>query len=621
MQIFLGILVISFAVWGVSDIFSGFRGDTITRVGKTDITASQFRQQYDMAVRQFGQQLGRHLTAQQAQQFGIPSQVLSQLVSQATLDDAARQLNLGISNEALAKEIIEDASFKGPSGTFDRNYFNQLLRANGYDEHRYVTDRRKIAVREQIGSALVGGTAVPAAYLDAYKEYSGEERSLAYLILPASVVGPIPEPTDAELTAYYDANKATWQAPEYRTISALRLTASDVAKPDEVSDEDARAAYDAAIASYTTKEMRRISQIVFADEADAQKAAASLAAGQTFDDLATERNLKPEDIDLGLVGREHFADPAVANAAFSLGAGTVSPVINGTFGPVMLRVETIQPEVVKTFDEVKADIKKDIAVRRAAEDVNNQHDMVEDERASGSTLAETAAKYGLQTTAIPAVDRNGNGEDGKALTGIPGGMDLVNAAFQSDVGIENDPIQIDDRSGYVWYDVTAITQARDRQLDEARGEVVAAWKKKQAADKVLAKANEVRDRLAKGGDIAAVATELGVEVNSADKVIRSTPASNDLPAAAVAAAFEGPKGTVTVSPGSEEGAQVVILVKDASVPAYAAEGQNLDDVGKQLGVQISNDVLSQYIAEMQNQLGVTINQAALQQILATQPEI
>ncbi|MEO8668491.1 MAG: peptidylprolyl isomerase, partial [Bauldia sp.] len=298
---------------------------------------------------------------------------------------------------------------------------------------------------------------------------------------------------------------------------------------------------------------------------------------------------------------------------------TVSPVVNGQFGPVILRVESIQPEAVKGFDEMKADIKKEIAVKHAAEEVNTQHDMVEDERAAGSTLTETAAKYGLKTTAMPAIDQSGNGEDGKPVTDIPGGADLVKAAFDSDVGIENDPIAIDNRTGYVWYDVTAITQARDRQLDEVRGEVVAAWKKQQALDKVAAKAKEVRDRLAKGEDIAKVATELGVEVKTADKVIRGTPASNDLPAPAVAAAFEGPKGYVAVSPGSEEGSQVVILVKDAVLPAYAAEGQNLDDVGKQLGVQISNDVLAQYISEMQNQLGVTINQAALQQILSSQP--
>jgi peptidyl-prolyl cis-trans isomerase D len=617
-QIFLGILVISFAVWGVADIFRGFRADSITRVGSTDITARSFAQQYDIALRSVSRQIGRNLTPQQAQQFGIPSQVLSQLVSQATLDDAARRMNLGISNPELARQIAADPTFKGPSGTFDRNYFSQVLRANGYDENHYVADRRQIAVRQQIGEALVGGAEVPTPYLKAFQEFSAEQRAIAYLILPASVAGAVPEPTDAELTAYFEANKAAYKAPEYRALSVIRLTPADIAKPEEVSDEDAKKSYDANLAKYTAEEQRKISQIVFTDQADADKAAADLAAGKTFDDLAAARNLKPGDTDLGLITRDHFADMTVGDTAFSLPAGSVSGVINGQFGPVILRVDSVQPKVVKTFDEVKAELKQQIATQRAAEEITNQHDMIEDERAGGATLAETAAKYGLKPIAIPAVDATGKGEDGKPVADLPGGNDLVNAAFQSDVGIENDPIQIDNRTGWAWYEVTNVTPARDRQLSEVKDRVVADWKEKQVDDRLVAKANEIRDRLAKGEQIASIAAELSLQMQTADKLTRNTQASELLPAAAVSAAFDGPKGYAAVTPGTAPDTQIVLLVTDSVVPPFDANGTGMAEVKKQLGMQIANDVLAQYIAEMQNSLGVTINQAALQQVIQQQ---
>lgn len=620
-QIFLGILVISFAIWGVSDIFRGFRGGEIARVGDTEITAPMFQQQFKQVINQANRQFGQNLTPAQAQQLGLPSQALSQLVSQATLDDMAKRMKLGISNQELAKQIAADETFKGPSGTFDRDYFTQVLRANDLDENHYVESRRRDEVRQQITQSLVGGAAAPEAYVQAFQEYNGEERSVSYLILPLSVAGTIPEPTADELTKYFEANKANWKAPEYRALSVVKLTPADIAKPDEITDEEAKKIYDANVASYTTPEQRKISQIVFSDQADADKATASLAAGQSFDDLAMQRNLKPADTDLGLVTRDHFADMTVAEAAFTLTAGAVSPVIDGQFGPVILRVDEIKPQVIKSFDEVKGDIKKDIATKKAADEINSQHDMIEDQRASGSTLAEAAEKYGLKVVTIPAIDQNGNGEDGKPVADVPGGAELIAAAYQSDVGLENDPVPIDNRTGYVWYEVTAVTQARERQLDEIRDRVVADWKTKATADKVLAKANEVRDRLAKGEDIAKIATELGgLEVKTADKLVRSTPASNDLPAAAVAAAFSGPKGTAVVSPGTDAGTQVVMVVTGNEVPAYTAGSPDTVQVGKQVGLMIANDLMTQYISVTSNDLGVSINQPVIQQLLSVQPE-
>ena len=155
----------------------------------------------------------------------------------------------------------------------------------------FRADRRD-EIRQQITQSLVGGATVPEAYLQAFKEYNGEERSVSFLILPVSVAGDVGSPSDADLTKFFEANKASWKAPEYRALSLVKLTPADIAKPDEVTDEEAKKVYDASVATYTTAEQRKISQIVFADQADADKAAASLAAGLTFDDLATERNLK-----------------------------------------------------------------------------------------------------------------------------------------------------------------------------------------------------------------------------------------------------------------------------------------------------------------------------------------
>jgi peptidyl-prolyl cis-trans isomerase D len=614
-QIFIVLLVLSFAVWGVSGFFSGFRSGYLARVGSTDVPATDFARQYDLALRQLSQQVGQQVTKEQAQTFGLPSQVLGQIVRQATLDDASRQLHLGISNQTLARQIAADPSFQGPNGSFDRGYFTQLLRSAGYTERQYIEERRNAYVRQQIVDALAGGASVPDSYLRAFHEYQSEERAVSYVVLTAATAGDPGEPSDADLQSFFDAHKAEWKAPEYRALSIVRMTPADIARPDDVTDDEAKKVYDANLDKYTTKEERHIEQIVFQSADEAQKAADELAAGKTFSDLVAERNLTPADVDLGFITQDHFADLKVAGTAFSLPAGGVSGLIDGQFGQVILKVDEIHPEVVKTFDEVKAAIKSQIATERASQEVLDQHDVIEDARAGGSTLAEIAQKYGLKTITIPAVDRTGKDESGNAVADIPGGSDLVAQAFQSDVGLENDPIVIDNRTGYVWYEVTNVTQARDRTLDEVKDKVVAAWKKNKIADTLTAKANDISDRIAKGEDLAKVAGELSLPVKTADKLTRSSQPTEDLSAAAIQAAFGGPVGHVATAAGAADETQVVLVVTGASTPDYVADAPEAKQLKEQVTAQISNDMMGQYLLELQNQVGVSINQTAVQQIL------
>src|SRR5437016_1240515 len=94
-QLFIAVLVISFAIWGVADVFRGFRADTVATVGKADISINDFGRQYDFAKRQLGEQLGQPVTDDQARLFQLPQQVLGRLVADATLNDAGRRMGLG----------------------------------------------------------------------------------------------------------------------------------------------------------------------------------------------------------------------------------------------------------------------------------------------------------------------------------------------------------------------------------------------------------------------------------------------------------------------------------------------------------------------------------------------
>ena len=131
---------------------------------------------------------------------------------------------------------------------------------------------------------------------------------------------------------------------------------------------------------------------------------------------------------------------------------------------------------------------------RARTEIGDLRDKFEDERAAGSTLAEAAKKLGLKSRTIDAVDRSGRGPDGKPIADLPKTPDVVAAAFASDVGVDNDPLQLPD-GGYLWYDVAGITPARDRTLDEVKDQVEARWRDDEIAKRLKAKTDDMVGKL------------------------------------------------------------------------------------------------------------------------------
>src|SRR6201994_2105700 len=139
MAVVMGVLIISFGIWGIADIFRGFGQSTLAKVGGTEISTDQFRQLYTDRLQQIGRQFGRPLTMDQARAFGLDRQVLQQTIAEAALDEEARRLGLAQSDDETRRMIFSDPNFKGPNGAFDPNRFQAVMRQLGFSEQRYVS--------------------------------------------------------------------------------------------------------------------------------------------------------------------------------------------------------------------------------------------------------------------------------------------------------------------------------------------------------------------------------------------------------------------------------------------------------------------------------------------------
>src|SRR6202166_292149 len=532
MAVVMGVLIISFGIWGINDIFKGFGQSTLATVGRTEISINEFRQIYTEKLQQIGRQFGRPLTADQARAFGLDRQLLQQTIAEAALDEEARRLGLGQSEAETMRTILNDPNFKGVGGAFDPARFQATIRQFGFTEQRYLADQRRVSLRRQIAGTISAGLEPPKVLIEALSRFQNEQRSIEYVKLDAAQAGTIDAPSPETLAAYFDDHKTQFRAPEYRKLSFVVINPEEIGKWATISDEDARKVFEQRKDRLGTPERRELSQIIFPNTEEAMAARNRIASGLSFEDLAKERGFNPSDIDLGLITKSAIADPAIADAAFSLPSGEVSQPEQGRFGVALVKVGKIEPGVEASYESVASDLKKEIATERARKSVAELRDKMEDERGGGASVIEAAQKLGLAAATTDAVDRSARLPNGQPVASIPRGLDVVSQAFSSDVGVDNDPIQFN--GGYVWYDVLGITPSRERSLDEVRPQVEARWRDDQIASRLRTKATEMVQKLDQGGKLADEAAAVGAKLETAAGFRRDATLPG-VPAGAIAA--------------------------------------------------------------------------------------
>jgi peptidyl-prolyl cis-trans isomerase D len=604
-------LIGSFAIWGIGDIFRGFGQSTAAKVGKTEISTEQFRQIYNDKLQEIGRQIGKPITPEQAHALGFDRQILAQMTADVALDERARALRLNLSDAEIARRITATPGFQTPTGQFDAASFQAAIRQAGYTEQRFVAEQRRTSVRGQLSGTIMAGPLVPKAAIEAMNQYQNEQRSAEYVLLDHAQAGDVPAPTPEVLAQYFEQRKILFRAPEYRKVEILSLIPSDQANWVEVSDDDIKAEYDAHRDSFGTPERRELQQIVYPSVEAAQGDADRIAKGASFADIAKERGVSDKDLDLGTLTKSSIIDRTVADAAFALKEGQTSAPVQGRFGVTLIHVVKVEPEQIRPLAEVAPEIKKSIATERAKKQILTVYDKIEDVRSEGHTLAEAASTLKLAARSVE-LDRSGQDPAGLPVKDLPDAQRLLAAVFSTEVGVDADPVQVQD--GYVWYEVEGITPSHDRTLDEVKDKVEASWREDEIAKRLKDKAAQLLDKLKAGSTLAELASADGLKVETLAGLKRAS-ALPPFSASAIDKLFVTPKDAAASAEAERPGDQIVFRVTDIVVPKTDPKSDEAKSIAENLNRSLSEDVFTQYITQVESEIGVTINRAAVSQVV------
>ncbi|MCP1199331.1 SurA N-terminal domain-containing protein [Notoacmeibacter sp. MSK16QG-6] len=613
-KLLLLLLVASFAVWGISgQVSSGF-GNKVVVAGDASASAVDYRLAYDRQLLALSRQFGQRLTREQARSLGLDNQALAELVSGTLLDAQASDLGLGLSRQRLAQIAGSDPTFRGPDGRFDRGTFDAVLREVGMRPEDYLRSQSQVAVRQQIVSAIADGTGVPDAFFSAVALYRGERRNADYLILTPEALPSPAAPADDELAKWYEQNSDSFDAPEYRDVSLLVLDAQAIADPEAISDDEVAAEYERTKNRYGQPEKRTVEQILYPDRPAAEDALAKLKGDADFDTLLSDAGRTASQASLGSVAKSDISDPEIAEAAFGLdGIGTTG-IVEGKFGPAILRVTDVTPASVKPFEEVASEIRQEMALVQARNELLDRYDSYEDARAAGDTMSEAAEKIGVPVRRIEAIDAQGNGKDGKPVADLPDADKLLSSVFGAEEGLEN-PAENLKGDGFVFYEINTITPTRPRPLDEVSEDALAAYQAEKSGTAVSDLAKALQQRLREGEELSAIAEELGLTVQQASDLKREGQ-SGALDANAAEAIFAVPaKGTGQVR-ASEGQSNIVFRVTDVFRPVASGADSVPSNDQDAFDRAVADDLLRQLVDRLETIYAPQIDQAAAQRALS-----
>ena len=608
-KILAGLLVVSFAVWGIEDMFTlaTSSASPIFEVGSLEGDEDVIRDEVRRQIRRLRPMFGNQFTVDQAKALGIVESVVQRQIDDTALRLASQGMGIEISDDLVSKEIRNTPGFQA-FGSFDQARFQRFLNENLMTEARYIAAIRGELSNNQLLDSFTSKTA-PKMLVDSVYRHRQEKRIAETIVVSDSTQQKISEPDQPTLIGYHKDKASLFTAPEFRALSVVRLDAADLAGEILVADNEVKEAYEARVDEFTTPETRNVKQMIVAEEADAKRASEALSQGRDFAAVAMEiTKMDATAIDLGRVGRADMPFPELTDAVFALKSGESSAPQKSPLGWHVFSVNGIQLGGTKTFDGVKDRLTKDIAMEKAIDSLFELANKLEDSLGGGATLEETASQLNLKVVKFDAVDRSGKGKDSKPISNLPGG-DFIGIAFSTEEGAES-PLSETGNDGYFVLRVDGITAPVLKPLDTIKAEVIQAWKDEKRAEKSKQAATAIVARVNSGTLLNAIASEMGLKIMTSPALTRQ-PGKNSsgLPQPLVDKVFSLSKGEAAMARSGS--GYAVGRLKEVTTAVPAADKEGLDKISDQLGLALQEDIFTQLAGGLRDRYGVTVNRQAI----------
>ena len=465
-KILLGLMVLSFALWGVGDILSSGNSKLAAKVGNQKISLEEFYNKLGKEVQELNIRTGGQITIQEAYEQNIDKLIINDLVYEKMVLEFADKNKIYLSDNILKDAIKNLPQFIGSDGQFSEQLYRSSIRRNFSSEEEFLNELTFVYVNSLLFENFKSGNTINSKIIDLLYEYEGEERNIDYFIFNKNNIGV--DISDNELIEFYDLNKSKYFTEEVRTIEYIEFNLEDFKKLSSANNEDAFLYYNENKDLFFEEEKRSIKLARFESQEDAKN---FFQIWSNNDSEKTKKYNENNDITLNTIEdltKDSFEENVIKEI-FNLEKNSISnPIKIADAGFYVVKVIEILPETQKTYEEVKQNILDELSYNEAYNLYDQALNFADELLLTGYDLKDIALEMDLETVQDRAGEVIKKSELNEFLDNQKN-KDLFSGAYTNITNYISDII-IDNETAFI-FKVVDINEPHIQKLDEIKDQV------------------------------------------------------------------------------------------------------------------------------------------------------
>ena len=603
--IILALLMVGLAGFGIGSF--GGSAVEVGSAGNSTITAQAYARAIQAELRAQAAQGGPFTTMAAMRAGGLDRAVLDGLVARAALAHEADEMGVSVGDAEVALQIRNTSGFQGIDGEFDRAGYELALQQAGFNAGEFEETVREDISRSLLQAGIVGGLAMPDAFIETMVAFQTETRSFTLArVTESDLTAGLTAPSEDDLQSYYDENNARFERPEARAFTYAWVTPDMIQDQLEVSEDDLRTLYNERISDYVQAERRLLERLVFPNLEEAEAARAALDAGETdYDTLVADRGLTLEDVDLGETAASDLSNAAAA-VIFADTENEIIGPLESRFGPALYRINAVLEATEVPFEDAATDLRDELAEDTARRAIDAMIEDFDDLLAGGAELEELVAETDMVLGTVTWMA----GDD----TGIAGYAEFGEAAARAELGDFAELGALSD-GGQFALRLDEVIPPTIPPLEEIRDEVTEAWRGTQLRERLADRAQSLVTQLALTGSLE----DLDLATQT-EELIRRNDFIPDAPLTLVAQVFQLQNAGDVVAIPAARAAWIARLDSINPGTRGAADTAALSGVFAAQGAQaISQDLFEAYGQALEAEIGITLDSNVIAAVQAQFP--
>ena len=616
--ILVGLLFFAVAGLVLTDVGGFFRDGVsstdVAKVGSESISYSEF----DRHVRRTLAPQG--ITPENAYQFGLIHQILQSYVQESMLVQHAQDLGIYIPDSKVAAELHDFiAPYQSP-GVSAQQALNQFLADRQTTEGEFVNRlKRNMTIDLLQESILAGTTIVPEELINIEARFANETRDVHILSLNNNDVR-VPNPTNEEISAYYEETKEQYAIPERRTFTLAVFDPQKLNQTPSLEEKSVKEYYDTNIHLYDNATRRDAGIALVNSQDKADQIISALENGKSLKAVTPAANYE-----FKVDATVNDFMPVIANAVFAEEENTENASYPKIKGPIetplgwyIIELNSPVKEGPIPFEEVKDEIRKTMLDDMRSNAIFETVDILDESVDDGVSFNEIIKDHNLTTVQIGPVDQAGIAENNNTSMSQFGNsaQTIIRSAFYLNEG-EISPVEELNDGRFALVKLNSIIPTTYKPLEKVHATIKERLATLAKQSKNAERAQAIHKKLLEDGmSLQEAAHQLQIPVRTLRNIKRDL-GDKEPPAPLLPTLHQTLFSTEIDQPilAPIENGIAISYSSNQHIPQSAdIPKATKDDIEKSSHQQLANALIKTYLADVTEAKQVRINQKLIEQL-------